>query len=934
MKKTLFLAVICSGLILAGCGSEPEKQEIKNLSYDGEYISWSSISGASGYVINIDQGMDIRVNQSSSTIRYRYDSAGEDFSFSVEALVGERGDSNNPTYEIQFENTGDVLNFRMEDGLLTWDYLDDAEGYQVFVNGQLQSKIVTANTFEVNPGDFNAKVRSYKQDKTMYNNNNRFYSLWTSSVSGKLLEPVTNLSFDSDQFKWKSVTNATSYTIKIGENEFQTTSPNYVTGALTNDLSVQVRANGDPTRNLYNSKWSVPKEYKYIPALTTIRVENGALVWDKPENATKYKIKVNGVVQEQLLTTEKYDQIQPGVSTTIQVLPVADTELFYSSWSNPMTINILRSPSITYENNVIKWNAIPGAEGYSINIVKDKDREENFTVGSGTLTYNYDFELTGAYEVRVKATIIATGNGVYESKYSNTLNFSHLATPSMPTVINQPLEENQVMISSVIVANASKYYLYSNDVMIKESSTPVFNVDIRTINDSSDEVVVKLGIKAVGSVNDNDIYLDSDIREFTVTKLAAPKNLEINGNQLTWSNVTNADRYIVTIDGVRTEVTSNYYTITDIAAGQHSIYVQAEGNGENVISSSHSNGLTVTKLAKPVISTTKVGEKFYIQWQAIEGATAYNVTLGNQYDTAPSNSFIISDKLNYFTAGQGTQVSVYAKGNGSTIMDSDPSNTQTILRYEAPTNLSLTSDNLIWNAPSVGSVVANNFSLVVDNGDPINLTGTTYSLANFTAGKHTVKIKANGRVDNLTIDSDYSSEFSFTKLGGITGLTKNGTTLSWDAVDGASAYEVKLSQDSLPVSVNTNSFDVSYSRAGTYAISVAAKGDNMTVADGEKLSFNQVVRNITAPVKDSTFTIERVGDEVMIQMNGNELATAYVLYVGGALAQVNQTGIFYYTVTPESLSYSFQVAYLGGKFGSDGNYYIDSNKSAEVIINY
>lgn len=158
--------------------------------------------------------------------------------------------------------------------------------------------------------------------------------------------------------------------------------------------------------------------------------------------------------------------------------------------------------------------------------------------------------------------------------------------------------------------------------------------------------------------------------------------------------------------------------------------------------------------------------------------------------------------------------------------------------------------------------------------------------------------------------------------------------MCWDAVDGASAYEVKLSQDSLPVSVNTNSFDVSYSRAGTYAISVAAKGDNMTVADGEKLTFNQVVRNITAPVKDSTFTIERVGDEVMIQMNGNELATAYVLYVGGALAQMNQTGVFYYTVTPESLSYSFQVAYLGGKFGSDGNYYIDSNKSAEVIINY
>lgn len=932
-KKSCLIILFGGAILLNGCGSSNENKEIKNLCYDGEYISWSSVEGASGYVINIDSGRDIKVNQSSKTIKYKYDSSGKDFNFYVEALIGEQGNSDNPSFTIDFENIGDITNFHVEDGMLTWDYVDNAEGYDIFLNGELINEIVTSNSYELEPGDFNAKVRSYKKDLEMENNNNKYYSLWTSNISGKMLEPVENLSFDSDQFTWSPVSDSSSYTIRIGDKEYETYTANYVSGVLIDDLSVQVKANGDLSKKIYSSKWSYPKEYKYIPAINTLRVENGALVWDRPENAVKYKIKVNGIVQKELVAVERYDTIQPGVSTTIQVLPVSDSEMFYSSWSNPMTINILRSPSITFENNVIKWNAVSGAEGYSVNIIKD-GKEENYSLGSETLTFDYDFDLIGKYSVAVKATVLSSGNGIYESKYSNVLNFTHLATPSEPTIINQPLEENQLMISTVNVANASKYYLYSNNVMIKESTTPVFNIDVRTIDDSSDEVSIKLGIRAVGSINDNDIYLDSQIRWFNIVKLAAPKNLQINGNQLSWSSVTNAEKYIVTIDGKRTEVTSNYYTLTDISAGNHDIYVQAEGNGENVITSSHSNVLSVKKLAKPVISTTKSGDKFYISWQAIDGATSYNVVLGNQNDSASSNSFIISDKLNYFVAGQGTQVSVYAKGNGTTIIDSDPSNTQTILRYDAPTNLSLTSDNLVWNAPSVNGVIANDFSLIIDENEPINLTGTTYSLSNFASGTHKVKIKANGKIENLTIDSDYSNEFTFTKLESITNINKISNKITWDTVQGARSYEIKFSQDSTPKIVYTNEIEVEYSKSGTYAVSIVAKGDNISLCDSDKIIFDQNVKAISTPVKEVNFSFTQNGNEIKIKVNENVNATGYALYVGGALVETNGTGDFIYIMTPDSLSYSFQVAYIGQSFGEDGIYYINSNKSSEIIVNY
>ena len=130
MKKFLtvlaiVLTAICMGIAVAACSSETGEKSIKNLTYNGEMITWSNVKNAKNYKIKINNGEEKLVSQSDQTISYRYDSNGEDFDFYVEAVIKE-GSDKNPTYSIHFENIGTVEGLAIEQGNLVWDPLENA----------------------------------------------------------------------------------------------------------------------------------------------------------------------------------------------------------------------------------------------------------------------------------------------------------------------------------------------------------------------------------------------------------------------------------------------------------------------------------------------------------------------------------------------------------------------------------------------------------------------------------------------------------------------------------------------------------------------------------------------------------------------------------------------------------------------------------------
>ena len=950
MKKLLtilvcLLMVLGVGFALTACSDDEGAKSITNLTYNGETITWSSVNNAKNYKISINNGTESVVSQAEGKVSYRYDSNGEDFDFSIEAVIKE-GSDKNPTYQIRFENIGQVTGLAVEQGALTWEALEGAEKYEVMYNGDIVSSDVGTTSYTMQTGEFSYKVRAWKGLAESTDGNIPYYSVWSDAITGTVLTAPMNLTYDSEVFTWEKVNGASSYVVKIGNEEFTTSTNRYEYIAGKEDFAVSVYAVGNTAEKVYDSQYSAAKEYTYIAPIEGLSVVDGVLKWTASENAVRYKIKVNGIVNNEELTTNEYAALSSGSSYRIQILPIGKSDFYFSHWSNEITVNILRSPVVSYSDGVIRWNQVTGCAGYELKITKGDTVVHTTAVGEETFVYDYAFEDAGDYLVYVKATALGTG-GVYESKYSTAYSVKRLATPTNEQIINRPLEQNQVSVTFTPSVGASGYALLADGVEIATiTSGSTFSVDLSKMTNKTEESVVNFQIVARGSVTTAGAILDCKVPlEFNVTKLATPQNLTINGNQISWDSVNHTSKYVLTIDGKRTEVTTTSFTLTDLSSGTHSVYVQAMGNGEEVITGGFSNALSLKKLATPANLVITNG---LLTWATVADATAYKVVLGTETYNADATSFDLLGYESYISEGKGTQISVYAIGNGTDVINSDVSATKTISKYNRPSNVKVNGDNLVWNPSSVDSINCNSYKLFIskDGGAEytIQVTGSSYSMSNFETGNYTVKVVALGDYVQ-TINSPESNSFAFTKLADISEVTKSGNTYTWNAIAGASGYEIKLSKDATWTSVNTNSYTPTFTTEGEFEVSVRAVGNGADIIDSNVYSFTQRVSRLTQPVKQdamtnsNAFKVEVSGNTITVTVKKQDGATGYKLFVGGiernnVISEADTEIVYSYTMTTVGATYKVQVQVLGNQFASNGNYMMDSNKSTEVTVVY
>lgn len=301
------------------------------------------------------------------------------------------------------------------------------------------------------------------------------------------------------------------------------------------------------------------------------------------------------------------------------------------------------------------------------------------------------------------------------------------------------------------------------------------------------------------------------------------KGLNESAVSFAWSNVSGATSYLVQVSKVQTfasgitEKTVNVNSATINGLDVYSDYywrVKAQNSSGNFSNFSAVRTFK-TRVGVPVITSPANNAKGVavngnVTWNAVSGATSYDIVIKKLpntiiYNTSTSATSFSMSNLDNFT---DYEINLNAK-NADGVGDKATSTFKTIIGVPSlvsPANNSFDqalAGNLSWNAvagaTSYDVQLASdvNFNTIVFSQNDVNIVNVAYAGLN-TNQKYYWRVRAK----NADGTSAYSNVFAFTTILAAPVLaspTNNQTqvsltpTLSWNAVAGATSYQVQVS---------------------------------------------------------------------------------------------------------------------------------------------
>ena len=367
----------------------------------------------------------------------------------------------------------------------------------------------------------------------------------------------------------------------------------------------------------------------YLDTVVNQVVENGILYWDEIPEATGYRIKINGIIQSQVLSTNYYTGLTANASTEISIQPFSNNAQYFSSWSSPVAYRLLPSPTLSWNsaldldgdaNNNITWNGINGAIGYKVELIDPNGDTTEFTYGQSQRSFSDHYSLTGTYKVRVSA-IADPLTSFSVSKFSQEITINRLPAPVAATqfITSNPAVLQQGFTATFnAVTGASKYELYKEGLLHLSTTQQQFSVFDVTSSNNTSKLNINYYIRAIGgvsSINDKIVVnLDSltqSALSFEIIVLATPSQQTISGYEYSWASVNDAYGYNVDISGNSIISSQPQLNLSDLESGRFQVRVNARGNGSHVLPSNFTTTQIVNRLAKPTnirIATLGVSE--------------------------------------------------------------------------------------------------------------------------------------------------------------------------------------------------------------------------------------------------------------------------------------------------------------------------------------
>lgn len=371
--------------------------------------------------------------------------------------------------------------------------------------------------------------------------------------------------------------------------------------------------------------------------------------WNAVKNALGYNVYVDGakvnseVVLATKFTLSESSHLTAGKSHKIEVVAVGNGKNVVNSKASAVSLTLPSAlpidadgkvtvvPSnLRIEGGMLKWDCVDAdgiefADSYTLFIEYLVDGGENQQDSVEVFGNSYtDFVTNRNYTVSVAANVkFSSGEKtIYSSDRSAAYQFR------LKAAINAGFADDTITWQG---SSGTEYKIFFGDVafshIARNTGTQMF--DVKEAVKSLDAGVYELRIAEVSSAGGMDI--DNVYNRFSVITVLETPSVVVSGSRITWDAVASAEKYIVTIDGVSTDVGSNTYVDgVMLPEGSSVVRVQAVSTQSKIYSSKVSEQV-IEKIAAPNIAN----DQTTITW-TMEAGITYRI-----YDLLTNSAYTV-----------------------------------------------------------------------------------------------------------------------------------------------------------------------------------------------------------------------------------------------------------------------------------------------------
>lgn len=509
---------------------------------------------------------------------------------------------------------------------ITWDPVDDAIVYIVYVNGAQNTTINTYYDLYVpEAGDYVIQIKAY--NGKIYSELSEKLTLhyYTFSVDENDNGDIMGVGNWEDETPLVPVIHGGSWSGQIyphvghvlPSKVYITMNGGLMTSGFTYNSETGVITIDKVTGNFYIT-YDAPKER---PAAPVASIAGNTVSWDGVTGADGYAVNVygNGFDTWYKITETSFaiNMLEIVGDYTVDVWSEKGglRSETCSSVTFHFTDGYLTTPVLTKSGNIASWTLVEGAKSYLI--IADNASGQSVYIASGLTVTSVDladyedrFKLLGAgsYTVYVRAI----GENV-TSKDSNAVSYTLTNTSLAAPVITEEIGAyGAVSISWERVPGADRYDIYCQGstgrggiVTVEAGSVNTTEYFVTISNYASRMEQYGAGPYQITVVAKGSGFTDSpasNVISYSFSKLATPE-IELVGDELFWAAVPNAIGYAVyatssdgewgligePITGTRFDLSEHRDELRDLGDGPYDMQVIAYASGAPYANSNYSN---------------------------------------------------------------------------------------------------------------------------------------------------------------------------------------------------------------------------------------------------------------------------------------------------------------------------------------------------------